>query len=143
MKPRTIARLDLMTAAKEAQIRNEISQLTAKLADLAEQRRMLSRYHDQLGQSWRASGVISASTAQRAGTFVTVARLADAQIMALESQSKTQLAQALQNLAAIQSRRGGLEQAAKHAWQADDRRNEHKHDLELTSQYRRKQNTMT
>ncbi len=135
MKPRTIARLDLLAAAKEAQIRNDMSQLMAKLEDLARQREMLRRYHDQSGQSWRKGSVTLASNAQRAGIFGKVSQLADAQINAQENHSKTQLAQCLQNLSAAQGYRRGLDQAIRRALQADDRDNERKQDLELTSQY--------
>jgi N-acetylglucosamine kinase-like BadF-type ATPase len=135
MKPRTIARLDLLAATSEAQIRNDISRLTAALAQMAEQRSVLAIYGARLTKSWREGGVVLAGTAQLAGHFAVASQNARTQIGEMELQITTQLAAAWQTLAAIQERRRSLDESARHTLLEAQAEVERRHERELTSHY--------
>ncbi|OYV41277.1 MAG: hypothetical protein B7Z80_02250 [Rhodospirillales bacterium 20-64-7] len=135
MKPRTLARLDLLAATSETQIRNEIVRLTSNITQIAQQRVVLATYGARLNQSWREGGVVVAATAQLAGYFANASYNADTQISAMEQQVRAQLNAALQNLETVQERRRNLKQSARNANQIVDAEAERRQDRDLTSQY--------
>ncbi|MDE8349105.1 MAG: hypothetical protein POG74_06410 [Acidocella sp.] len=135
MKPHTIARLDLLAATSEAQIRNDISRLSASLTQMAEQRSVLAIYGSRLNQSWREGAVILAGTAQLAGHFAAASDNAGTQIGEMEQQIKMQLAAAMQALVAIQKRRRNFNEFARRASHKAQAETERRQERELTSRY--------
>jgi flagellar biosynthesis chaperone FliJ len=115
MTPRTMDRLDLMAAASETRLLDEIRRLNASLDQLAHQRGVLAAYRDRLAQSWRSGGVVEAGAARRAGHFSAASRSAEVQLDQAEAQARQDLDKALQNLAQVQQRRRGLEDAQRKA----------------------------
>jgi len=111
VKPRTLARLDLIAAERERRLLDEVKRHNATLEQIAQQRGILSAYRERLSSSWRDGAPVRAGQAQSAGHFVAASRSADSQIDAMEADARRQLAAALQNLANTQAHRSGLDEA--------------------------------
>lgn len=113
MNPRLIKRLDLLAAIAESQAREDITCLTATLADLGSQRATLATYQARLTQSWTNGAQTETAIAQRAEIFCAAARIADTQITTREQQLQTNLDGAMEKLLDVQQRRKKLEEFSK------------------------------
>lgn len=111
MKPRTIARLDILAAAREARLQEAASRHGAALDHAREQGALLAAYRDRLGASWRDGAADPAVKARRASRFVSGAQTAAAQIEAASAKAAEQLQEAVTALAHVQTHRRGLARA--------------------------------
>jgi len=115
MKPKLMARLDLLAETSQVRLLDEIKRQTATLAQVAEQQEVLASYRDRLTQSWRNGKVIDAASAKRAGHFCAASQTAETQIEQLAEQTRQQLEISLQNLAANKAQRQNLAAAQQKA----------------------------
>jgi len=119
MKPRTIARLDMLAAAREAQLQDSVRRHAASMAQSQQQRQMLITYRDRLAASWQDGAPIAAAEASRASQFAAGARNAAAQIETTETNTQAQLNDATEELVKVKSHRrklaGQLRDAARAA----------------------------
>ena len=119
MKTRTIARLDMLAAEREAQLQDAIRRHAAARAQCQQQRQMLSAYRDRLAASWQDGAPIAAAEARRASQFATGAQNAAAQIETTETKAAAQLDEATAALIKLKSHRrklaGQLRDAARAA----------------------------
>jgi flagellar biosynthesis chaperone FliJ len=115
MKPRLIARLDLLAELGEAKWLQEIARATKALDQATRQRQLLLAYREKLRQSWRSGGMVEAGAAKRAADFVAASQKAELQIEQMERQATHQLDLARQGFAATQERRRGLDTARRAA----------------------------
>jgi flagellar biosynthesis chaperone FliJ len=132
MKTRTLERLDLIAAEAEAKMLEEITRHNAALGQIEHQRRILAAYRERLTETWRSGGVIYAGQARLAEKFVSASDDASQKIDAEEPRARKALEDALQNLAAIQQRRRGLQEARRKALQQEERETERLLERELT-----------
>lgn len=128
MKTRTIARLDMLAAEREAQLQDAVRRHAASLAQSRQQRQMLAAYRDRLAASWQDGEPIDAAQARRASQFATGAQNAAAQIETTEIKAATQLDDATAELVKLKSHRrklaGQLRDAARTAEAAADQKAE-------------------
>jgi flagellar biosynthesis chaperone FliJ len=119
MKPRTIARLDMLAAAREAQLQESVRRHAASMAQSQQQRQMLTTYRDRLAASWQDGAPIAAAEARRASQFAAGAQNAAAHIETTESKTAAQLNDATEELVKVKSHRrklaGQLRDAARAA----------------------------
>jgi flagellar biosynthesis chaperone FliJ len=113
MKTRTLDRLDLIAAEAEQKLLEEISRHNKTLQQIDYQRRVLAEYRARLTETWRGGGVVFAGQARRAETFVTASENAAEKIDAEEPRTQKMLDLALQNLAELQQRRRGFQDARR------------------------------
>lgn len=121
MKPRTLARLDLLAAERERRLLDEVRRHNASLAQIAQQRSVLAAYRERLAESWLGGAVVSAGQARRAGHFTAASRQAATQIEQMETQARQLLDAALQALAATQAHRHALHDAQRAAARQEER----------------------
>jgi hypothetical protein len=124
MNPRTIARLEIMAAARQAQILDDIRRQETALAQIDGQRNVLAAYCDRLLSSWQNGSTVDAAQAQRAGHFVAASKTASVQIELAAVQAARSRDAALQALAAHEAHRRGLAEALREATLALDRATE-------------------
>ena len=119
MKPRTIARLDMLAAEREAQLQETVRRHAAAQAQSRQQRQMLEGYRDRLAASWQDGVAVPAAQARRASQFAAGAQNAAAQIETAELKTTTQLNEATAELVKVKSHRrklaGQLRDAARAA----------------------------
>ena len=119
MKPRTISRLDMLAAEREAQVQEAVRRHAAAQAQSRQQRQMLEAYRDRLAASWQDGEPIPAAQARRASQFATGAQNAAAQIETAEAKAAAQLNEATTELVKLKSHRrklaGQLREAARAA----------------------------
>jgi flagellar biosynthesis chaperone FliJ len=119
MKPRTIARLDMLAAERETQLQDAVRHHAASLTQSQQQRQMLAAYRDRLAASWQDGEPIDAAQARRASQFATGAQNAAAQIETTEAKAAAQLDDATAALVKLKSHRrklaGQLRAAARAA----------------------------
>jgi len=121
MKTRTLERLDLIAAEAEIKLLEEINRLNATLSQIDYQKRVLADYRARLTETWRHGGVVAAGQARRAEIFVSASQDAAQKIDAEEPRARKMLEEALQNLASIQNRRRGLQEARRRASLIEER----------------------
>ncbi len=115
MKPRTLERLELLAAEREAQLREAVRRHQATLKQNEVNREVLGSYRDRLATSWRDGSVVPAGQARRAGQFAEASFGAEAQIVEALELAAEQLALAMDGLADIQSHRRELREAIAQA----------------------------
>jgi flagellar biosynthesis chaperone FliJ len=121
MKTRTLERLDLIAAEAETKLLEEITRHNHVIGQIEYQRGVLAAYKARLAETWRHGGVVFAGQARQADRFVTASEDASRKIDAEEPRARKMLDAALQNLAAVQQRRRGLQEARRRALAAQDR----------------------
>jgi flagellar biosynthesis chaperone FliJ len=121
MKPRILDRLDLMAAEAEQKLLDEIVRHKTTLDQIDYQRRVLADYRARLTETWRGGGVVYAGQARRAETFAVASDDAAHRIDAEEPRARKMLEDALQNLAAVQQKRRGLQEARRKAIVVEER----------------------
>jgi flagellar biosynthesis chaperone FliJ len=131
MKARTLERLDLLAAEKERRILEDISRHQATLAQIAQQRSVLSAYRQRLSVSWRDGAPVTAGQARSAGHFVTASQAADTQIDQMEARARQQLAAAFEALASTQAHRHSLEDTQAKAARIEARSFDRQQELAL------------
>ena len=135
MKPRTLARLELMAAAATAKIREEILRHNTVLGQIEYQKRVLADYRGRLQESWRHGGVVAAGHAMRAEVFVAASDEAGGKIGVEAARTQVMLDEAMQALARNQQKRRGLTEARRKAQVVEEREIERR--LELMTSWRR------
>ncbi len=108
MKTRTIARFDMLAAAREAQAQEAVRRHAGSLAQSRQQRQMLAAYRARLAASWQDGTPFAASQARRASQFAAGAQNAAAQIEAAEATAAAQLRDATETLVKLKSHRRKL-----------------------------------
>lgn len=108
MKPRTIARLDMLAAEREAGLREAVRRHSAALVQSRQQRQMLSAYRGRLTASWQEGETLPAAQARRASQFAAGAQTAAAQIESAELLILAQLHEATAELARLKAYRRQL-----------------------------------
>lgn len=136
MKPRTLARLELMAAAASLKMREDILRHNLVLGQIEYQKAVLAAYRARLQETWRHGGVVLAGHAKQAEVFVTASDDAGGKIEAEAARTRVLLDEALQALARNQQRRRGLEEAREAAQAEEAREQERK--LALATIWRRK-----
>jgi hypothetical protein len=126
MKSRTLARLELLAAAREAQLLAALRRHAAAQAQSRQQREMLTQYRDRLAASWQDGGAIPAAQARRASQFAAGAQAAAAQIAAAEQQAGVQLSETAAALAGLAARRRKLQDRIAAAARAERARADQK-----------------
>ena len=130
MKPRTLARLDLLAADAGGALLDEIRRHNAALATVAQQRGVLAAYRDRLPASWQSGAVVPAGQARRAGHFAAASqaradadgrRRASAERAQLERSSSPQLGAAARAPAASWQRAAGAAPRQQEARRAAQR----------------------
>ena len=121
MKPRTLARLDLLAADREALQVEALRRAQEKLRQSEAHRCLLAEYRDRLSASWQGGAVVTAGQARRAGQFVQASFGAEAQVEAAARQAGQQQAAATEGLAQLQARRRALREAITQHRRAADR----------------------
>ena len=124
MKPRTIARLDMLAAEQETQALEAVRRHNAALRQAEEQRGILAAYRLRLAQSWQGGDAIPAAQARRAGQFAAASHGAEGQIIQAASLAASQLESAITKLAQVKARRAALAEALRKAAQAAARATE-------------------
>jgi len=136
VKPRTLARLELMAAAATLKMREEIARHNTVLGQIEYQKGVLADYRARLQEMWRRGGVVTAGQAKNAEMFVAASEEAGGKIEAEAARTQVMLDEALQALARTQQRRRGLEAARRKAVAEEEREIERK--LALAVSWRRK-----
>jgi len=108
MKARTIARLDMLAAARKAKAQDEVRRHASTLAQNQQQQQVLKSYRDRLAASWQDGPPIAAALARRASQFATGAQNAAVQIEAAEATAAAQLNDATEALVQLKSHRRKL-----------------------------------
>jgi hypothetical protein len=108
MKLRTIARLDMLAAEREARLREAIRRHGGALAQSRQQSGMLHAYRTRLAASWQDGTAITAAQARRASQFAQGAQAAAAQIESAAAQTAAQLQEAVAELARLKTYRRSL-----------------------------------
>lgn len=108
MKPRTLAKLDMLAAEQETQQLDAIRRASAMLKQTEHQRGVLEAYRQRLAGSWQDGAVLEAAQARRAGQFVIASHSAQAQIDAAAERAQQQLEAAIANLSQTRLRRRTL-----------------------------------
>jgi hypothetical protein len=108
MRSRTIARLDLLAAEREARLVDAIGRYGGTLQQSAQQAEMLDAYRTRLAASWQDGALLPAGQASRASQFAVGAEGAKAQIARAAAQTQTQLQAAADALAELTSHRRKL-----------------------------------
>ena len=110
MKPQAFAKLDLLAAAKEATLLDQLSGHGAALRRYAAQREVLASYQERLGNLWRRGGVVRAGDAKRAGQFSTQAEEAVQQLTETIAAEQAQFSGCAAALAELRARRRILQE---------------------------------
>ncbi|MDE1895635.1 MAG: hypothetical protein KGH91_01030 [Rhodospirillales bacterium] len=110
MKPKVFVKLDLLAAAKETALLDQLSKHNAALQRYAAQREVLASYQERLGNLWRGGGVVRAGDAKRAGQFSTQADAAMQQLAETIATEQTQLSGCAAALAELRARRRILQE---------------------------------
>ncbi len=105
MKPQAFAKLDLLAAAKEARLLEQLSGHNAALRHYEAQREVLTSYQERLGNLWRDGAVVRAGDAKRAGQFSTQAEAVIRQLTETIATEQTQLSGCAAALAELRARR--------------------------------------
>lgn len=121
MKARTLARLELLAAERELQMREAVRRQNAALARSEAQCGMLAAYRDRLAASWQSGAVVAAGQARRAGQFAAASHGAEAQIGQAARRAAEQLETATDGLAQAQAKRRALREALAEAAKAQAR----------------------
>jgi hypothetical protein len=108
MKLRTITRLDVLAAEREAQLQDALRRHTAAQTQSQQQRQMLSAYRDRLTASWQDGEPIPAAQARRASQFAAGAQTAALQIESAETTASAQIHETITALAKLKSHRRKL-----------------------------------
>ena len=121
MKPRTLARLALLAAEREAQLGQAVAQQRAALLQNAAQREMLDAYRARLAAGWQNGAVVPAAQARRAGQFTSASQTAAAQMEVAAELATQQLEHNINSLGQLQAYRRALSRAQAKAAQAQAR----------------------
>jgi len=124
VKPRTLARLELMAAAAAVKMREEIARHNTVLGQIEYQKRVLADYRGRLKATWRDGGVVAAGQAMRAELFVSASDEAGGRIEAEAQRTRLMLEEAVQALARNEQKRRGLSEALRRAAAAAARESE-------------------
>jgi flagellar biosynthesis chaperone FliJ len=124
MKPRTLARLDMLAAAQETQALEAVRRHNATLHQAVEHRGLLAAYRARLAQSWQDGAVLPAAQARRAGQFSAATHSAEGQIDQAASLAATQLESAITKLGQVKAQRHALAEALRKAAQLAARETE-------------------
>ena len=108
MKPKTLARLDLLAAAQEAQAQEALRRTTATLRQTEAQQEVLGTYRSRLAASWQGGAEVDAATAQRAARFGAGALTAAKQLAETQAQAARRLEGVTAELADLRARRRKL-----------------------------------
>ncbi|HQT46410.1 MAG: hypothetical protein B7X08_01335 [Acidocella sp. 20-63-7] len=108
MKPRTLAKLDMLAAEQETQQLDAIRRASATLKQTEHQRGVLEAYRVRLAGSWQDGAVLEAGQARRAGQFIAASHSAQAQIDAAAERAQQHLEIAVANLSQTRLRRRTL-----------------------------------
>jgi flagellar biosynthesis chaperone FliJ len=127
MKPVTLARLEILAASREAQLRAAIQRHHAAIERGEEQCGVLDSYRARLAAGWQRGNIVSAAQARRAGKFAAAGEDARAQIGQAAQQAEAQREAAAGDLAKLQSHRRALasmrqQEAAAAAREAEQQR---------------------
>jgi hypothetical protein len=136
VKPRTLARLDLMAAAASVKMREEVVRHNTVLGQIEYQKGVLKDYRGRLKESWRHGGVVAAGQAMRAEVFVAASDEAGGKIAAEAGRTQGMLDDALQALARNQQKRRRLSEVRRKAVVTAERETERR--VELAANWRRK-----
>lgn len=124
MKPRTLARLDMLAAEQEIQALEAVRRHNATLHQAEEHRGLLAAYRARLAQSWQDGTVLPAAQARRAGQFSAASHGAEGQIIQAAGLAATQLEAAITQLGQVKAQRSALAEALRKAAQAAERATE-------------------
>jgi hypothetical protein len=121
MKAPTLARLDLLAQAQEAQAQEQVRRHTAALRQSEAQTDMLAAYRNRLAATWQDGTAVEARHALRAARFGASALTAARQVEETRAQAAQRLEAAVAELAALRQRRRTLagKLAAARAQDAD------------------------
>ena len=117
MKLQALAKLDLLTAAREASLLETLDRHSKTLLHYEAQRTVLTAYQERLSASWRGGAVVTAGDATRAAKFVAQAEEARrhlAQSIKTEQDKRNECAL---SLATLRTRRETLQERLKTARQ--------------------------
>ena len=110
MKPQSLAKLDLLAAAKEAALLERLGRHSDALRRYEAQREVLAAYQDRLADGWRNGAVVRAGDAQRAGQFSTQAQAATLQLAQAMEAERAKLSECAAALAQLRTRRRMLQE---------------------------------
>lgn len=126
LKPSALAKLDLLAAAKEANLLEVLARHNKTLQNYAGQSDILANYQNRLTASWRSGAVISAGDAARAAKFAAQAETARQHLAHSIKTEQDKQFECITALAALRIRRKTLQERLnaakkKEADQAFDR----------------------
>ncbi len=124
MKPRTLARLALLAAEREAQLGQALAQHRAVIQQNETQRAMLDAYRTRLAAGWQNGAVVTASQARRAGQFASASQSASAQMELAAQLAAQQFDDSIERLGEVRAYRRALGEAQARAAQAQARADE-------------------
>ncbi len=108
MTPRTLERLDLLAAQKEAALAEALSRHSRAVQHFQAQREMLASYYARLDAGWRQAGGITAGDAARAARFGAQALAAMTQLDASLAAEQARLMESASSLARLRTHRRAL-----------------------------------
>ena len=108
MKPSMIARLDLLAAAREAGLLEQVRQHSATLARGQAQDEVLAAYRARLSESWRHGAPVAAAQARIAEHFASGTEAVAEQIAQMRAEAQARLAHAADELAVLRAHRRQL-----------------------------------
>jgi hypothetical protein len=126
MKSRTIARLDMLAAEREAQLQDALRRHAASMVQSQQQRQMLSTYRDRLAASWQGGEAVPAAQARRASQFASGAQTAALQIETTEATAAVQWQDTATELARLKSHRRKLAGQLRDSARAEETASEQK-----------------
>lgn len=115
MKPEALAKLDLLAAAKEATLQEDLERHNKALQHYEAQRTVLASYQTRLSAGWRNGAMVPAGDAARAAKFAAQAEVARQHLagsIKVEQDKQTECTIAL---AALRKRRETLQERLKTA----------------------------
>lgn len=120
MKPQSLAKLDLLAAAKEAALLEALARHSATLQRYEAQREILVTYQQRLAAGWRGGTVVRAGDARLAEQSGTQAETANSQLAQAMETERTRLAECTAALAQLRARRRKLRERLTNALQLEE-----------------------
>ena len=121
MKPRTLARLALLAAGREAQLGEALRRHQAAMQQSAAQQALLEAYRARLAAGWQNGAVVAAAQARRAGQFSHASQAAGGQIQQAAQQAAQQFDATAARLGELMLQRRALAAIITEAAQAQTR----------------------
>lgn len=113
MTPQSLKRLDLLAAAKEAVLLEQIGKHSLAVQRHEEQLSMLEAYQTRLAAGWQSGSVVPAGEALRAGQFSAQAMAAMTQLEQVMQTDQGRLMEAALALARLRAHRRNLQKTLK------------------------------